>query len=512
MSSDGERDVAPAVDAAVAAFAAALSTLTTHAHETGSAVVPAETRIDRIALLERLRAVVAAAQNAEMLAYARDRVEQHLAQVDADRLDPAAVGRGIADEIALACHTSPHHGSRRLATARALDTDLPATAVLLAAGQISEHIAAVVVSETGHLDADQRRTVDKQIAGSGLTDLSPRAATALVKKCAYEADHAAYVRRGRTARADRRVGLRPAPDTMSVLTGFLPVEQGVACLAALRAHTDTVIATGGDGRTRDQIMADALVQRLTGQATATDVNVEVGIVLPLTALVDPDQGGTAEVVGAGPVPAGTARDLLASTAGNRRWRRLFTSSEGGPLVGSDPRRRRCSATPRSATSTTSGPTAPAGRPVWPTGAGSAPAATTSGRCPAGRSKSSTRVWASDRTRCGPPPRPDTPTSARPGRRPDLPELPCPHGLDEPSPGRGGALQRRAGAVLGVADEGVVGQVGHLDALADAVGEGRGPPGRPRRIDHRRPSMMSVIIAAVPASSRHTSSKRPKASV
>src|SRR5215212_5000968 len=32
----------------------------------------------------------------------------------------------------------------------------------------------------------------------------------------------------------RRVGLRPAPDTMAVLTGYLPVEQGVACLAALR--------------------------------------------------------------------------------------------------------------------------------------------------------------------------------------------------------------------------------------------------------------------------------------
>ena len=76
------------------------------------------------------------------------------------------------------------------------------------------------------------------------------------------------MQRGRTARTDRRVSIRPAPDTMSLLSGFLPVEQGVACWAALRAHTDTVKNTG-DTRTRDQIMADTLVERVTGQTRAT---------------------------------------------------------------------------------------------------------------------------------------------------------------------------------------------------------------------------------------------------
>ena len=99
---------------------------------------------------------------------------------------------------------------------------------------------------------------------------------------------------------------------MSVLTGLLPVEQGVACLAALRSHTDTVVAAG-DARTRDQIMADTLVERVTGQAPAADVNVEVGIVLPADALIDPDAAGAAEVTGYGPIPAGIAHDLLADT-------------------------------------------------------------------------------------------------------------------------------------------------------------------------------------------------------
>ena len=395
-----------AVDPALTAFTAVLASLTAHATHP-EPVTSAGGRIDRIAVLERIKAAVVAAQHAEMVAFGREQVEEHLALVGAGGLDPAAVGRGVADQIALACRVSPFHGSRRLGVARALAVDLPLTAGLLAEGLISEQVAETVVSETRHLDGEQRRLADKQMVAGGLAGLSPRKAAAWAKKCAYTLDPAGYVARGRTARADRRVGLRPAPDTMSVLTGFLPVEQGVACLAALRAHTDTVIAAGGDDRNRDQIMADTLVARLTGQATATDVNVEVGIVIPVDALVGPapagapegsvpatarvgrggdggapeggavdggvpeggavgggvpeggavgggapdgravdavpgtsSSGGSAEVLGYGPIPAAIADDILATTTGRRWWRRLFTAPGGGPLVGCDPKRRR----------------------------------------------------------------------------------------------------------------------------------------------------------------------------
>lgn len=143
---------------------------------------------------------------------------------------------------------------------------------------------------------------------------------------------------GGRARKDRRVGLRPAPGTMSVLSGLLPVEQGVACMASLRAHTDTVVA-GGDARSRDQIMADTMVERLTGQAQAHNIDAEVNLVLPVDALLDPDAGAPADLVGHGPLPGGIARDLLATTAGKRWWRPLFTRP-GDLLVEGDPRRRR----------------------------------------------------------------------------------------------------------------------------------------------------------------------------
>ena len=63
------------------------------------------------------------------------------------------------------------------------------------------------------------------------------------------------------------MSLRPAPDTMSQLSALLPVAQGVAVYAALTRSADTARA-GGDARSRGQIMADTLVERVTGQSSA----------------------------------------------------------------------------------------------------------------------------------------------------------------------------------------------------------------------------------------------------
>ena len=313
-------------------------------------------RVDRVAALERLRGSVAAVQAAEIVQLARARVEREFA---ADR-HPRDIGRGLAEEIGLACRLSPSTAARRLSSARALWFDLPATSTALAEGRVSEPVAEAVVTETRHLDATTRRGVDDRLADAGLDALGLKEAAALARRCAYDADREAYVARGRHERSHRRVGLRSAPDTMSVLSGYVPVEQGVACLAALRRHTDSVIATrtasangtANDERTRDQIMADTLVERLTGQATATDVNVEVQIIIPLDALTDPEPGqpaepaerttgrgaGTATLTGAGPLPAALARALVDASGGTKRWRFLL-ASPAGHLVGISRRRR-----------------------------------------------------------------------------------------------------------------------------------------------------------------------------
>ena len=184
-------------------------------------------RIDRIARLERLRAVTAALQAAECVRFAQSQVAAQMAA----QVHPAAIGRGIADQIALACKLSPFAGSRRLGVARALWFDLPDTYAQLTAGRLSEQVAEIVVSETRHLDTRMRRDVDAEIVAAGISDMGLKSAAACARKHAYEADPEGYTQRGRTERKHRRVGLRPAPDTMAVLSGNLPVEQGVACYA-----------------------------------------------------------------------------------------------------------------------------------------------------------------------------------------------------------------------------------------------------------------------------------------
>ncbi len=149
--------------------------------------------------------------------------------------------------------------------------------------------------------------------------------------------------RARTAETERRVTLRPAPDTMSRLTGTLPAAQGVAAWAALSRAADAAKA-GGDARSRGQIMADTLVERVTGQTAAVGVPVEVHLHLTDSTLFDPDPDTNCEpgeLAGYGPVPAPYLRtwlrDLVPETG---VWlRRLFTRPTDGQLIGMDSHRR-----------------------------------------------------------------------------------------------------------------------------------------------------------------------------
>ncbi len=291
-------------------------------------------RVDRIARLEKIKAAATALQVAESVRFAQSQAE---AQLAAD-VHPDKIGRGIADQLGLACRVSGFEAARRLGVARGLWFELPETYRLLVAGEISEYVASLVASETRHLDAATRREVDAKITAAGISQMGPRSAAACARRHAYEADPEGYVQRGRTERKHRRVTLRPAPDTMSMLSGYLPAEQGVACLKSLRDHTDAAKAAG-DPRCRDQIMADTLVERLTGQATAADVNAEVQIVMDLDALLDASNQTPAELGGYGPLPADLARDLLATSKGRLWWRRLYAAPFGGPLAGGDPHRR-----------------------------------------------------------------------------------------------------------------------------------------------------------------------------
>ncbi|MDX5399105.1 MAG: HNH endonuclease, partial [Actinomycetes bacterium] len=230
----------------------------------------------------------------------------------------------------------------------ALVHELPHTMAALRQGAISEWRATIVCRETAWLPTESRTRVDGLLAPYLLT-LGDKALAAKARALAQSLDPAEAVRHLARAERERRVSTRPAPDSMVYLTALLPMAQGVAAWASLDRAARTAIGTGEAGeRTRNQVMADTLVERLTGQATADAVPVEVHLVMTdQTLLGGSEESTSAWLVGHGPIPAGAARDLLDprhdnpdAAAALRVWlRRLYESPENGQLVAMESTRR-----------------------------------------------------------------------------------------------------------------------------------------------------------------------------
>ena len=120
--------------------------------------------------------------------------------------------------------------------AYALTHEMPFLLELLERGVLSERRAALVVGECAALSLEQRARVDAELGhsvGEQLGRLSERELTARVRAISYRLDAQAVVDRAAYAEGERRVTLRPAPDTMCWLTALLPATQGVGVLAAL---------------------------------------------------------------------------------------------------------------------------------------------------------------------------------------------------------------------------------------------------------------------------------------
>jgi hypothetical protein len=308
--------------------------------------------INRIRALEDLKSAAAAGQARAAVAF--DALQR---RVQADAGVPAVrQGHGVAAQIALARRESPVQGDRHLGFAKALVREMPQTLQALAAGVLSEWRATLLVRETACLSVADRRRVDAELASDHklLEGLGNRKLAGEARRRAYRLDSHSVVRRARKAEGERFVSCRPAPDTMTWVTALLPVAQGAAVHAALRRAADTLRAQG-ETRTRGQIMADTLVERVTGQAAAGNARIEIQLVMTDRSLFQGDSEPV-QLSGYGVVPAQWARDLVrpgtidgvAGTGGSeagsgsaeRVWlRRLYTAPDTGRLIAMDSRAR-----------------------------------------------------------------------------------------------------------------------------------------------------------------------------
>ena len=258
--------------------------------------------IDQLRDLEDLKSAAAGLQARSSVAFD---VQQRCAQAEAG-LPADELGKGVAAQIALARRESPARGGRLLGLAKALVTEMPHTLAALQTGQLNEWRATLLARETACLSAAARCAVDEQIAADTgtLTGAGDRTIVAAARAAAYRLDPRSVVNRARNAVADRHVSLRPAPDTMTYLTALLPVTAGVAVHAALTRQADT-LRSAGDGRSRGQIMADDLVERITGTPGGI-TGIEIQLVMTDRTLFQGDSE-PARLPGYGVAPAGWAR-------------------------------------------------------------------------------------------------------------------------------------------------------------------------------------------------------------
>jgi hypothetical protein len=176
------------------------------------------------------------------------------------------------------------------------------------------------------------------LASESIERLGVRRVHDLVTRLAMEIAPDKAEVKARAARSGRHVRVRLATDGMAELVAHLPAEQAAACFGTLhRAVKDLYVTAESVIRSHGQILADTLVERLTGQTAARDVNVEVQVLVPIETLLDPDSPLAAEIAGHGPIPAQIARELLATTAGKKSLRRLVTRN--GIVIGGDSRCR-----------------------------------------------------------------------------------------------------------------------------------------------------------------------------
>jgi hypothetical protein len=217
---------------------------------------------------------------------------------------------------------------------------MPHTLAALEAGALSEWRATLIVRESACLDVESRRTLDAEMCSNAgeLDGLGDARIAARAKEIAYRLDPKAVVERAVRAQNERAVSIRPAPDSMAYVTALLPMPQGVAVYAALRREADRSC----DGRGRGQVMADTLVERITGRPADVPVPVSVDLVLTDESLFA-SSTVPARVAGYGPIPAAVARNLVSDAVEDRRsratLRRLYRHPRSGALVAMESRAR-----------------------------------------------------------------------------------------------------------------------------------------------------------------------------
>ncbi|WDG19388.1 HNH endonuclease signature motif containing protein [Microbacterium sp. Clip185] len=279
--------------------------------------------------------------------------------------------RAVASEIGAATRLADRTLQRQMSAAAELVDDYPLTHAALAAGRIQLSHARVIVDAGANLPRDRRRAFEQGALTVCETETVGRARSR-VEILAERHHPTTLTERHAAAREGRRVFTTPLPHGMSEIVSIQPAviadaiydrltRQAGALIVLRRQATERANAArraGGepdagdlllasDTRTTDQIRADLLADMLLtaqpgsdptrnddGPGTLGAIRAHVQVVVPVDALTGSD-AEVSEVVGSGPLDAGTARALAGGSCTG--WDRILTESASGQVLAVDRR-------------------------------------------------------------------------------------------------------------------------------------------------------------------------------
>lgn len=341
--------------------------------------------MEQISLLEDIKCAATAAQMRQVV----ELRERRLSRETDEGVPTSRRGKGLGAEIALARRESPQSGSRFLSQAQIMCTDMPNALDSLTRGDMNEFTSTMLVKELVRISPATCQMVDEALADQ-YGNLGTKKLVDTARAYSNQVDPNAQLARYTKARTERRVTVRPAADGMSFLTALLPTVQAFAAKQALRnaaattratgttnphpdAHGDTSTQSAGiaagngnepplfygtpeqiaqqvrdyaiehelsvEARTGAQIEADILVERLTGQATADGIGVELHLVMTDTAAFGVSRADIQESLAAqdpnrqdnangttGPDGAGNTNDTRRMNGANVEVSRLISNS------------------------------------------------------------------------------------------------------------------------------------------------------------------------------------------
>jgi hypothetical protein len=265
-----------------------------------------------------------------------------LAIIQAD--DESKLGLG-QEGVSLALQVPLRTAQAKLAQAKTLVIELPATLAAVADGTISAAHANVLAEAVWRLPADpelpaalEQAVLPPVLAAACITvpQLKRR-----VRRAVLALDPSTAEQRHQRALCERRVEYQPGEDGMASLIALLPAPEAQLIYDRLTAATQQLPSQ--DPRTLDQKRADLFIDatlsglpldalpQVQGRRPAIQVTVSADTLLGID-----DQ--PAHLTGYGPITADTARRLAADQSGT--WRRLLTDPDSGALLDISPDRYR----------------------------------------------------------------------------------------------------------------------------------------------------------------------------